>query len=88
MQNTSSSIEKDIRGFLVETFLFGRDQPFTNDDSFLENGLIDSTGVLELIGFIEEKYNIKVQEEEMIPENLDSIHFLLDFIRRKLQAPA
>jgi len=87
MQNTSPSIEKDLRGFLVENFLFGRDQPFSNDDSFIENGLIDSTGVLELIGFLEEKYQIKVEEEEMVPENLDSIRSLLDFIGRKLQAP-
>ena len=88
MQNTSPSIEKDLRGFLVENFLFGRDHPFSNDDSFIENGLIDSTGVLELIRFLEETYNITVQDEEMVPENLDSIRFLLDFIHRKRQAPA
>ena len=88
MQNTSPSIEKDLRGFLVENFLFGRDHPLSNDDSFIENGLIDSTGVLELIGFLEETYKITVQEEEMVPENLDSIRSLLDFIGRKRQAPA
>ena len=78
------SIERQIRTFIVETFLFGESNNGLKDsDSLLETGVIDSTGVLELIAFIEETYKIKVKDEELVPENLDSITNACDFIRRK-----
>jgi len=78
------TIEQQIRYFIIETFLFGESNDGLKDrDSLLETGVIDSTGVLELITFIEETYKIKVEDEELIPENLDSIANASDFIRRK-----
>jgi acyl carrier protein len=79
-------IEKELRQFVVDNFLFGqRDIEFKNDDSFMERGIVDSTGVLELVGFLEEKYQIKVEGEDLIPDNLDSIQNLHLFLEKKLQ---
>lgn len=78
------TLEQQIRNFIIENFLFGESNNGLDDkDSLLEKGVIDSTGVLELIAFIEENYRIKVEDEELIPENLDSIANVCDFIRRK-----
>jgi len=74
-----------IRGFLVESFLFGQDGgKLSNHASLLEAGIIDSTGVLELIGFLETQFGIKVQDEEIVPENLDSIEKLVQYVEGKL----
>jgi acyl carrier protein len=81
------TIEQQIRSFIIETFLFGESNNGLKDtDSLLETGVIDSTGVLELIAFIEETYKIKVKDEELVPENLDSIANVSDFICRKQAA--
>jgi acyl carrier protein len=85
---TAENTAKELRQFVVDNFLFGRDRPFSDEDSLIENGLIDSTGVLELIAFLEEKYAIRIEQTEMIPDNLDSIHSLSNFVRRKWQALA
>ena len=77
-------IKELIRNFVVETFLLGdTDTKFTDDESFLENGIVDSTGILELITYVEEKFNISIDEEEMIPDNLDSLNNLSNFIQKK-----
>ena len=77
-------IEQQIRNFIIETFLYGESNNGMKDtDSLLETGTIDSTGFLELIAFIEETYVIKVKDDELVPENLDSIVNVSDFIRRK-----
>ena len=70
----------DIRNFITENFLYGQDDGFKNENSFLDRGLIDSTGVLELVSFIEEKYQINVEDEEITPDNFDSVNNLRDFI--------
>jgi acyl carrier protein len=75
----------DIRNFIVENFLYGRQQDFADDASFLDNGLIDSTGVIELVAFLGEKYGINVEDEELVPDNLDSVINLSGFIERKLE---
>ena len=82
----SDSINKELRQFLVENFLFGRDSSFSNEDSFIEMGLLDSTGVLELIAFLEKRYGIKLEDGEIVPENLDSIRRISTFVTQKLQA--
>ncbi len=74
---------KTLRHFVIENFLFGRADGLSDDDSFLEKGIIDSTGILELIAFIEQQYRIKVQDEELVPQNLDSITNIAGFIERK-----
>lgn len=76
-------IEQQLRQFITENFLFGHESSFAADASLLEAGIVDSTGMLEVIAFLEETYGIEVQDEEMIPENLDSIHNLVGFIERK-----
>ncbi|MBW1851048.1 MAG: acyl carrier protein [Deltaproteobacteria bacterium] len=73
-----------IRNFIVENFLFGSDNGLTDDASFLDEGIIDSTGILELVSFIEEDFGIAVEDEELIPENLDSIKNVVAYLERKV----
>ncbi len=81
--------ELDLRQFIVENFLFGKvDVPLANTDSLLEQGIIDSTGVLELVSFLEQKYGITIQDEELVPDNLDSIDRLVRFVSRKAERAA
>ena len=77
-----------VRSFIEENFLFG--QPFTlkDSDSFLEGGILDSTGILQLIAFLGEAYGITVEDEEVIPDNLDSIDKVCVYIHRKLNGTA
>jgi acyl carrier protein len=77
-------IEEKIKSFIQDNFLLGdKNRVIKEDESFLQGGTIDSTGVLELVNFIEETYKIKVEDEELIPENLDSIKNLVAYIKRK-----
>ena len=78
--------KKQLRDYIVENFLFGdTETKFTDNDSFMEKGIIDSTGILEVITYIEENYEIKIEDDELIPENLDSISNIVNFIDRKLK---
>lgn len=74
-----------IMNFIIENFLFGNADGLNDDTSFLEEGIIDSTGVLELISYLEEQFSIQVDDEELIPENLDSINNIVAFLQIKLQ---
>ncbi len=73
-----------IRAFVIENYLFGEEGKLENDDSFLETGIIDSTGVLELVRFLEATFAIKVSDEELIPDNLDSINKIVAFLHAKM----
>ena len=73
-----------IKDFIVDNFLFGNSDNLSDETSFLEEGIIDSTGVLELITFLEEEFSIQVDDEELIPENLDSINNVTAFLKKKL----
>ena len=78
------SVLNDMRGFIVENFLFGiEDANLTDQASFLEAGIIDSTGILELVTFVEAEYNITIEDEEMLPQNLDSLENISAFVIRK-----
>ncbi len=77
------SLAADLRRFIDETFLFGVDTPYSDADSFMENSIIDSTGVLELIAHLESTYQLHIADEDLVPENLDSVSNLVDFINRK-----
>jgi acyl carrier protein len=80
------TIEQDLRHFVIDNFLYGQeDGPLSVDDSLTEKGIIDSTGVLELVSFLEQQYSIKIQDHELVRENLDSLHGLIHFVERKLQ---
>lgn len=77
-------VKSEIRRFIVDNFLYGQeDGGFDDEVSFLEKGFIDSTGVLELVSFIEEAFGIVMNDDELIPENLDSLNKLSSFITRK-----
>ena len=81
------SLEEQIRGYVLENYLFTDDQSALNsDDSFLEKGILDSTGILEVIYFIEDEFDVKVEDEEMIPENLDSVNRIVAYIQKKQSA--
>jgi acyl carrier protein len=74
----------ELRQFVASNFLFSDDFALGDSASFLDAGIIDSTGVLQLIEFLEERYQFKLEDEEVIPENLDSILSLKSFVERKL----
>lgn len=79
-----SEIENKIRQFLAENFILSEQlDQLGSDDSFLDNGIIDSTGILELIFFVEEQFGIQVDTSEVLPENFDSINRLTAYIQRK-----
>ena len=80
------SIENEIRKFIEENFILEEDDHLGDEDSLLEKGVIDSTGVLQLVAFLEETYKFKIEDEELIPENLDSIKNILQFIQNKLKS--
>ena len=75
---------KTIRAFIVENFLYGEDGNLGEKTSFLENGIVDSTGILELIAFLEQTFGIRVEDDEVVPENLDSLANLGAYLEKKL----
>jgi acyl carrier protein len=80
-----ADIKEKIREFIANYFLTGEEsKTVDNDDSFLEKEIIDSTGVLELVAFLEETFSFRVEDEEIIPANLDSINKLVVYVRSKL----
>lgn len=84
MNDVVTSNEQLLREFILENYLFTDDQSkLNNADSFLDTGILDSMGILELIYFLEEELSIKTESAEMIPNNLDSINNLLTFIKKK-----
>jgi acyl carrier protein len=79
-----SETRDKIRAFIMENFLFGNDQGLNDDTSFLDEGIIDSTGILELVSFLEEEFDISVEDEEILPENLDSITNVTAYLEKKM----
>jgi acyl carrier protein len=79
-----TGLEVQIKQFVLDTFLFGGSLDEIDEEaSFLANGTIDSLGVLELIAFVEETYGVEVDDEDVIPENFDSVRRLADYVRSK-----
>ena len=75
-----------IRNYIVENFLFGDDNGLQDDTSFLDEGIMDSTAALELVDFIEKEFSITVDDEEVIPDNLDSIQNIVNFLTEKINS--
>lgn len=76
--------ERQIRQFILSSFLFTDDESkLRSDDSLLEQGIMDSTGVLELVAFLESQFGIAVADSELVPENLDSVVRIMAFVSRK-----
>jgi len=75
---------ESVRDFIVTNFLFGDGDQLAEETSFVEKGIIDSTGILELVIFIEETCGFKIEDNDLIPENLDNLVNIAAFINRKL----
>jgi len=78
-----SSIEETVRTFVVENFLFGAGDALQGDTSFEEKAIIDSTGILDLMMFLEETYGIKIEDNEVAPENFDSLEKIAVYLKKK-----
>jgi len=73
-----------VKEFIIDNYLYGDDSKLKDDTSFLAHGIVDSTGVVELVSYLQNTYNIDVTDDEMIPENLDSLKHIEQFLKRKL----
>lgn len=81
---SSETTRQRLRSFILENYLFTDDQAALDDNtSFLDSGILDSMGILELIDFLDDGFGIKVEGDELVPENLDSINSLLTFVDSK-----
>ena len=79
------AVNEKIRSFILENVLAGsRGTTLDDNDSFLEKGIIDSTGILELVSFIEDEFKIQVRDEELVPDNFDSVSKLAGYITTKI----
>ncbi len=77
-------LREQIRGFIIENFLFGDAEPLTDDAvSLLDNGIVDSVGVMEMVAWLEQNHGLKVEDQELVPENFDSVERLVSFVERK-----
>jgi acyl carrier protein len=81
-------MREQLRRFIVENFQFGQATELSDDASLQDAGIIDSTGVLELVTHLEVTYGVSISDEELLPENLDSINRLIRFLQDKLRAGA
>ncbi len=80
------SISEKLRKFIAETILFSNNgYPYPDDASFLENGIIDSMNIMEIVMFVEDRFGIKVEDSEIIPDHFDSVARIADFVARKKQ---
>jgi acyl carrier protein len=87
LASDSVEIAARVRGFIVENFLLGNESTkFAETDSFIQNGIIDSTGILELIEFLESTYGVTIDESETIPANLDTLSNVAAFVARKVRS--
>ena len=77
-----------VRSFIVDNLLFGDDQGLEDDTPFFERGIVDSTGFLELVLFLEETFHLRMEDAEVIPENLDSLNLIEAFLEEKLASAA
>ena len=79
------AVNEKIRSFILENILAGsRGATLDDNDSFLEKGIIDSTGILELVAFIEDEFKIQVRDEELVPDNFDSVSKLAGYVTTKI----
>ena len=89
MSETAPALEDRIRKHILDNFVYSGDgSALAVDQSLLETGIVDSTGVLELVFFVEENFGFKVKDDELVPRNFDSIAKLAAYIRGKTGARA
>jgi acyl carrier protein len=80
------SIKDSVRQFIRENFYVGNPDSLADNASLLEHGIVDSTGILEVVAFLESKFGIQVDDADMVPENLDTIAGMVAFVERKRPA--
>jgi acyl carrier protein len=79
------TLNDELREFVTDNFMYGKPyKGFADDDSFIERGIIDSTAVMELVAFLETRYRIKLLDQDLIPDNLDSVNGLARFVESRL----
>lgn len=83
-----SQIGTEVKAFIVQNFMFGQATELAADQSFLQTGVVDSTGLLELVSFLEERYGISVEDRDLTPENLDSLANVSRYVSGKIAATA
>jgi acyl carrier protein len=83
----TADIDRDIRTFLIDTFLSGHAEAL-RDGEPLQGNVIDSTGALELVGYLQNHFGITVEDDEVIPENLESVNCVVAYVSRKLSKKA
>lgn len=83
-----SPIEETLRTFIVDNYLYGDGDSLKEDTSFEEKGIIDSTGILDLILFLEETYGIKVEDNEVVKGNFDTLEKIAQYLKKKLSLAA
>ena len=87
MATADESTEQQIRDFIARNLLFsGEGFPYSDDASLLEEGIIDSLGIMELVEFVQKTFGIAISPQEVLPENFDSVSRLAAFVQRKRQA--
>jgi acyl carrier protein len=79
-------VKGKIRSFIIDNFLFGEDEGLDDQVSFLDNGIVDSMGILEIVNFITEEFQVVIADEDLLPENLDSIDNIANYLKNRLQA--
>jgi acyl carrier protein len=86
MSASEAEVRAIIKEFLLQNFLLGKGTVQIKDsESFLESGIVDSTGVLEFVNFLQETWSINVEDEELLPDNFDSVDNLTGFVTRKMR---
>jgi acyl carrier protein len=80
---TANSIEKKIHSFLLEKFPLARKSGVENDTALLEKGILDSLGILDVVSFLESEFSITINDEELVPENFNSLGTLSSFVEKK-----
>ncbi|MBN1212554.1 MAG: acyl carrier protein [candidate division Zixibacteria bacterium] len=80
-----SEIVTKVKDYIEKNFVYDQETNLKVDESLLDSGLVDSTGILEVVSFIEEAFGISIEDEEMVPDNLDSVTKIASFIVRKAQ---
>lgn len=82
-ETESVAVGVSVRSFIVENFLLGKDHGFSDDESLLDSGIMDSTGIMHIVAHLEETYTISIDDEELTADNLDSVQKIARFVDRK-----
>lgn len=78
------SYQDTVKTFIIDNFFYGEDADISPETSFIEHNIIDSTGILEVVSFLQDTFNVVISDDEMLPENLDSLKNIEQFLIRKM----